>query len=124
MITHRFTFQVGTRRRPTENTTHRMGLIILAFMGKGASHVSSFFPSRLGARTELDRISSARSALFVPGDRHDRFDKAAGAGADALDERGPGGLGHSPGPVRSGRGQAQVGGQAAPAPSSTYSLAR
>jgi citrate lyase beta subunit len=29
-----------------------------------------------------DRITAARSLLFVPGDRPDRFDKAASSGAD------------------------------------------
>lgn len=32
----------------------------------------------------LHRVRSARSFLFVPGDRPERFDKAAGAGADAV----------------------------------------
>lgn len=34
--------------------------------------------------TTVEEISSARTALFVPGDRPDRFDKAAASGADLV----------------------------------------
>lgn len=36
------------------------------------------------AHDRLARVQQARSFLFVPGDRPDRFDKAAGAGADLV----------------------------------------
>lgn len=49
------------------------------------SHPPETSPGRPGVTTpEVQQVQQARSFLFVPGDRPDRFAKAAAAGADAI----------------------------------------